>query len=121
MPPIPQRPVSEHEAAVLVPALSRASLGDVGPQMIDSISRLLVIGRCDCGCDSVTFERRTTAQNGYRVADGVGYLESGEEIGVLVWAVGDELAELELYNYGEEPAGLPQPESVCAHAHARKE
>jgi hypothetical protein len=55
------------------------------------------------------------------LADGVGYLKSGEEIGVLVWAIGDELANLELYNYSEEPPRLPQPESICPHEEVRRE
>lgn len=102
-------------------ALARAPLGEVPAHMVNSVPRLRVVGRCICGCDSITFERRATSHNGYRLADGVGYLKSGEEIGVLVWAIGDELANLELYNYSEEPPRLPQPESICPHEEVRRE
>lgn len=118
---VPPRYISEAEAAVLVATLTRAPLGEVGKHLVDSVSRLRVIGRCDCGCDSVTFQRRSTTQNGYRVADAVGNSPSGEEIGVLVWAVDDELADLELYNYSEEQARLPQPESIRPYEETRRE
>jgi hypothetical protein len=121
MQPIPPRLISTQEAAVVLAALTRAPLGEVGAHMVASVPRLRVVGCCDCGCDSVTFERRSATQSGYRVADGVGYLQSGEEIGVLVWAVDDELADLEMYNYSEELPRLPQPESIRPYEEARRE
>jgi hypothetical protein len=42
----------------------------------------------------------------------VGYLSSGDEIGVLVWAAAGQISDLEVYNYSEESARLPRPESI---------
>ena len=47
------------------------------------------------------------------------YLESGEEIGVMVWAIADEVTGLEVYNYSNDLAHLPAPESICPFEEAR--
>lgn len=119
MQPVSTRPITEKEAAVIHAALVRAPLIDVSPQIINSVPKLLVVGRCECGCDSVDFERHKSTDSAYRIVDGVGYLESGEEIGVMVWAIADEVTGLEVYNYSNDLAHLPAPESICPFEEAR--
>ena len=113
MQPISPRPINAKEVAVLQAALTRAPLAEVPLEIIQSVSRLTVIGRCDCGCDSVDFERKeTTGSIFYRLADAISFSETGEETGVMVWAESNKIVSLEVYNFSDDVAHLPVPESI---------
>lgn len=119
-PVVPPRPLTEAEAAVIAAAIARAPVGEPGPAGNYLTANLRVVGRCECGCDSVFFTTEDWASDQHRIADGLGYTEDGEEIGVLVWAGSRGLVHLELYSYTERPAPLPMPVSVCPFEAAKR-
>lgn len=109
------RPVSASEAAIIRGALQNASL-QPAEAFLSSVSSLTVIAVCECGCGSVYF--REPSQSEQRVADGVGYLPSGDRVDVMVWAEGTSVSHLELVDYGQANGVLPVPESVTSWEHA---
>jgi hypothetical protein len=113
MNPIEPRSLHAEEVAILKAALERAPLGEPCAASRTSIENLKVVGTCQCGCDSLYFSGIGDSSDQFRIADGLGYTEDGEEIGIIVWASGDQIVHLDLYNYGEMPARLPKAESVC--------
>lgn len=116
----PPREITEAETAVVSAALERAPVGEVPATLRASIPRLRVVGRCDCGCDSLFFAGIEGATRQYRVADGLAYAEDGEEIGIILWASEGVVVHLELYNYSERPAPLPTAGSVCPFEESRR-
>jgi hypothetical protein len=114
MEPVKRRPVSEKEAAVLVAALTHAPVSAEAATIAAIVPKLHVVGRCRCGCDSVYFDGALHGEAPtYRVADGLGYRSNGEQTGIILWATAGQLAHLELYNFTEGPARLPEPASLC--------
>lgn len=111
MKPIVPRPISASEAAIIKGALQQASLQPTDAFLV-SVNELTVIAICECGCGSISF--RGPSQNEQRLADGVGYLSSGERVDVLVWAEGTAISQLELVDYGQAKGSLPIPESVTS-------
>ena len=111
MKPIVPRPISASEAAIIQGALQHASLQPTDA-FLSSVNTLTVIAICECGCGSISF--RGPSQNEQRLADGVGYLPSGERVDVLVWAEGAAISQLELVDYGLANGALPIPESVTS-------
>ena len=116
----PARPLTEIEAEVIAAAIARAPLGDPGPSSSYLQPKPQVVGRCDCGCDSIFFEGIETAKEQYRIADGLGYSSEGEEIGIIVWANNGRVVHLELYNFSENLPRLPLPNSVCPFEESRR-
>ena len=109
MKPVTPRSISPAEAAVVRDALIKAPIGVVAQAMVDQIQTLEVIGRCECGCGSLHF--RPVQKGQYRVADGVGYLDDGEKINVMVWAADGHIASLDLVDHlGEGKL----PVTVCS-------
>lgn len=108
---IAHRPISASEAAVIRNALQHAALLPTDA-FLSSVNELTVIAICECGCGSISF--RMPSQGEQRLADGVGYLPSGERVDVLVWAEGTALSQLELVDYGQAKGVLPIPESVTS-------
>ncbi|MFO1245032.1 MAG: hypothetical protein U1E71_07605 [Ramlibacter sp.] len=78
------RSLSSVEIAVIRAALERANVGPVPDGMGEEVTSLMVMAECECGCHSLYFQ--PVASGDYRVADGVGYLPSGQRVDVLVWA-----------------------------------
>ena len=109
---ITERAISEMESAVIFSALRLAATEEISGAIMASVQNLRVVSQCECGCDSISFKRLTSSGNGRRVADGIGFTQNGEEVGVLVWVVADEITDLELYNYSDELARLPEPASI---------
>jgi hypothetical protein len=95
-------------------------VGQVTAELRASIPALCVVGRCDCGCDSLFFRGVEDATDQYRVADGLAYEEDGEEIGIILWAFRGYLVHMELYGYAERPPCLPAAETVCAFEESRR-
>jgi hypothetical protein len=120
MKPIAARPLSTSEAAVVQALLQRAPLGVTSAAAHVNLAGLRVVGLCECGCDSLFFAGIEAAANQYRIADGLGYTTEHEQIGLILWASGDAPVHLELYNYAEHPARLPNPASVCPFEGATK-
>ena len=108
---VPVRSISELEASVIERALSVASTSDDRDALLNQVRSLKVVSRCTCGCDSVGFHT-ATGEGGRMVADAAGETQDGVLTGILIWAHGEDLAELELYNFTEYPASLPLPSSI---------
>lgn len=119
-PVAPPRELTEAEAAVVSAALEQAPVGEVPATFQASVPRLRVVGRCECGCGSLFFAGIEGATGQYRVADGLGYTDDGEEIGVILWASEEAVVHMELYNYSERPARLPTARSVRPFQESRR-
>ena len=114
MQPVEPRPINDRELAVLRTAIERAPLVEVSAALLESTRLLRVVGRCDCGCDSVTFEHVSddSGEHGFRIADATGYHRDGEMIGVLVWGVSGQVSNLEVYNFTDNLPRLPDPSTL---------
>lgn len=111
------RPISETEAAVLRQALHRAAVAPISEETIRAIEALKVKGVCECGCRSVEFVTPEGIEQ--RLADGVGFLKSGDRVDILIWARNGHISSLEIVDH--QGAGeLPRPETVCSWGEAGK-
>ena len=109
-----RRAIRDDEVTVIVEALRVAPTADAAQGLAESAPSLRVVGRCQCGCASVNFVPGSGSQVSIPVADGIGTTEAGGTVGVLVWAVGDQLSGLEIYDLGagEGDQTLPVPGSI---------
>jgi len=93
----------------------------VDPSAVDLLSQvrtLRVVSRCGCGCASVDFEAPTGDQLPSIVADAVAAGPNGEQLGLIVWAWEGRISGLEVYNFSEDAAPLPVPDSICSYESA---
>jgi len=118
--PVTPRPIAPIEAAAVSALLTRAPIGQSCEASSHDIGSLTIVGKCSCGCESLFFSGIAEAKDQFRLADGLGYTEDGEEIGMILWASGSRIVNLELYNYSENPARLPPPDSICPFEEARR-
>ena len=118
--PISPRPITPNEAASIDALLVRAPIGESCKASSCDIESLKIVGKCACGCESLFFTGIDEAADQFRLADGLGYTEDGEEIGMILWASGSRIVHLELYNYTANPACLPPPSSICPFEEARR-
>lgn len=113
--PLEPRPVSAAEAAVLKAAFSSASLELDVARRLGGIDALVVVARCDCGCDTVDFQTSATSGAGHPVADGLGRTDDGKTVGVIVFGTDSEITSLEIYDAVGPVLGglrLPRPETI---------
>ena len=110
-----QRPIRDEEAAVIIAALKAAPTAADVERFASAVPSLRVVGRCECGCASVDFEVGGDPRESYRLADGIGTTRSGGQVGVLVWACGDRLSGLEIYDLGagDDDLNLPDPGTLA--------
>jgi len=107
------RPISDAEAAVVERVLDVAAVTDDAPALRTQVRSLQVISRCGCGCATIGFKHLTEGDRpGRMVADASGKAPDGDVVGIIVWAFGPDLAELEIYNYSERAARLPALTSI---------
>lgn|SRR5690606_11336228 len=106
------RSISDEEAAVVERMLAVATTDPSVSGVAAQVRNLQVVGRCTCGCASVDFRSSTDEQPWRIVADASGISADGEPVGLFLWAVDDGLAGLEVYNFSENPAPLPLPDSI---------
>ena len=104
--PITPRPLTETERALverlcILNAVPVSSSGDV--------TRLQVIGRCECGCASVDF---IPDEGSSVLGDAFGTTASGIEVGLLLWGRAGMVSGLEVYMLGEETSELPDPQTL---------
>ena len=109
-----QRKLTPEEAAVVERTLAVAAKDAAAPQFAKLVQALQVVGRCDCGCASVNFLYLAEGQIPRIVADATATSESGDNLGVMIWAHGDRLVGLEVYGHGNAPAPLPRLDSIAA-------
>ena len=114
MPFVPPRQISKEEAAVLAAALTRAQIRQ--PHHIDvaSLSDLWVHSKCACGCASIGFipESEKAPVETRLLADGQGFSEEGQEIGILVYGTDERVVEMEVYWYETSGAPLPRANTI---------
>jgi hypothetical protein len=112
------RPISEQEALVVAKMLEVFPTAAAGQLDLDSIKKLKVVARCDCGCDTVEFQGIDWSMPPAVVADGRGKTKKNDEVGVLIFANGPAVTCLEVYQLGEELARLPTIESIVLYGSA---
>jgi hypothetical protein len=110
--PIAVRVINTEELAVLEQALLSAPANGSAPPSLDRLGSLQVVGKCHCGCASVNFRRLKPGEIAEVVADAVGETPSGEQVGVLVFAISGALIGLEIVGYSDMPAQLPIASTV---------
>jgi hypothetical protein len=109
------RPISEAEAAVVERALAVAATDESAPALGLSVRALQVVGRCECGCASVDFCNPAPGQNAHIVADAVAKAPGGEDLCLIIWALNGSLSGLEVYSNSDNPAPLPELESISGY------
>ena len=110
--PIAVRAISAPERAVLEAALRSAPADGADVPSLDKINSLQVVGKCQCGCASVEFRHLQPGEIAQVVADAIGETSAGEQVGVLVFALGGQLVGLEIVGYSDTPAPLPVASTV---------
>lgn len=110
--PPPSRAISSEEIGIVERALRVAPTADFRPDLLGNLARLRVVDVCGCGCASVDFTIPPEGELRYIAADARAETHDGESVGVIVWACGDSVSALEVYNFSERPAPLPVLSSI---------
>jgi hypothetical protein len=84
---------------------------------VEEVADLLVVEECECGCRSLYV--KPLGSGDCRAADGVGYLPSGQRVGILVWASSGSVSALEIVDHAGANV-LPDPTSICSWEEAGK-
>jgi hypothetical protein len=76
------------------------------------LERLTVVARCTCGCPTVYFEiegNPATRKGEQIISDHLGTVD-GQDIGEMLFALGNQLSSLEVYSQAgsDKPFGLPK-------------
>jgi hypothetical protein len=108
------RLINSAELAVLRATLERAPVAAATSQVTAKLESLQVVGRCECGCDSLDFADSDTARRSQPIGDGIGTTRAGGKVGVIVWGTAEAVTGLEIYDLGAGAADLrlPDPESI---------
>jgi hypothetical protein len=108
------RPITADEVAVIQAALERASAAPEYLALSSKLSHLRAVDKCQCGCDSVDFEREDPEQRSKPIADAIGTTPAGGTVGILVWGRMDAVTGLEVYDLGagDNDIKLPTVESI---------
>jgi hypothetical protein len=109
---IPERAATDEERH-LIEWLLRGSDHPWAPALLLGVSDLQVIDICGCGCPSISFLAGAAGAKIVAEADGVS--PERIEVGVILWARNERLADLEVYNYGNSvPFSLPKPADLTS-------
>ena len=77
------------------------------------VGRLHVVGNCKCGCPSIDFKEKGTAQPWTPIGDARGISLEGLIVGVLLWGNDKEITGLEVYSEtGEKTFLMPTPDKM---------
>jgi phosphoglycerate dehydrogenase-like enzyme len=108
------RPLTQHEISVIRAAIARAAAMEVPVTLLDGLEELRVVGRCDCGCDSVDFVAHDPQRPSRPIADGFGETPAGGTVGIIIWGTNDALTGIEVYDLGAgaEDIKLPVESSI---------
>jgi hypothetical protein len=107
-----RRAVSPEEAGVIGWLIEHGEPGV--SEYADTLESLTVVARCTCGCPTVYFEIKgnPATRKGERIiSDHLGTVD-GQDVGVMLFALGNQLSSLEVYSQAgsDKPFGLPK---VC--------
>jgi len=80
----PNRPINADEVRVIRAALDHCAEIPNPSTLSSALDHLRVIGCCECGCASVDFAIEVPERK-RPIADGLGVLPNGEQVGVIVW------------------------------------
>lgn len=108
------RLISAKEIEVVRITLEHAATAPEFRKLIAGAEGLQVVGKCDCGCDSVDFVEQGKAVDAKPIADGTGNTYRGGKVGVIVWGTQRIITGLEIYDLGagDKDIKLPIPESI---------
>lgn len=75
---------------------------------------LIVVSKCNCGCDSVDFTGYGEVPGTKPIADVLGITPMGGKVGVIVWGTSEIITGIEIYDLGagENDIKLPMPDSI---------
>jgi len=107
------RPITAEEADVVREALKRAPVKQSRAALLESVSSLVVVDRCKCGCASVDFESNVAAGSSTSIASALGKTPGGTDVGIIVWGDDEHVTGLEIYDFEPESSmQLPTVESI---------
>ena len=115
IPLVPVRSISEAEAAVVERTLAVAATDPSASALLGQVRSLQVVAHCGCGCASIDFRIPVRGQIASIVADAIAKAPDGEQLGLIVWALDNQLSGLEVYSYSDNPASLPMLASICGY------
>ena len=79
---------------------------------------LRIVGGCDCGCPTVNFavgSRREISGPPRIIADFIGMTPAGIEVGVILFAAGEQISELEVYSLSGAEGKFSLPAIASLH------
>jgi hypothetical protein len=105
----PNRPINADEVRIIRAALDRCAEIPNASVLAGTLDSLRVVGGCECGCASADFaiaqpERKRP------IADGLGILPNGEQVGLIVWGTSEAITGLEVYDLSATVTDLPLSE-----------
>lgn len=105
-----RRSVSREEVEVISWLLDHGQPGAV--QFGNTLERLTVVAKCNCGCPTIYFEidgDPATSTGERIISDHLGTVD-GQDVGVMLFAINDQLSSLEVYSQAgsDKPFGLPK-------------
>ena len=110
------RPISAEEAEVIRLTMERAASAPNLENLDEYVTGLQVVGKCNCGCDSIDFVGHGEVSDAKPIADGIGSTPRGGKVGVIVWGTSQTITGLEIYDLGSGPDDikLPVPSSIAS-------
>jgi hypothetical protein len=90
------RPLSDHEAAIVNWMLRYAVPAGHLLHLAPTVPSLRVVGKCSCGCASIDFAKDGQSGNFHPIADAYGETADGS-VGLILWGHGDAITGLEIY------------------------
>ncbi len=109
-----KRKINIQEINIIRQALARTAVSPEIIKLETTVEGLTVVGKCDCGCDSVDFQEHNAVPDIKPIADGTGITPKGGVVGVIVWGTPKIITGLEIYDLGagDKDLTLPRPESI---------
>jgi hypothetical protein len=116
------RSISQEEAAVVGWLIEHGE--PEAREYADNLQSLTVMARCNCGCPTVYFEVEgdPVSRRGERIiSDHLGIVD-GQEVGVMLFALGRQLSSLEVYSLAgsDKPFKLPKISDLYAYEDSSK-
>ena len=109
------RPLSTDEKALVRWMIQNGD--DPDSRYLEELDKAVVIGGCDCGCESIDFQIGESPPDYSKTMDVISdwiYKGVGEDevFGAYIFTHGGHLSGLDLSTYSGPPAKLPRPEDL---------
>jgi hypothetical protein len=108
------RPLSAQESELLTWLLEHGFRG--APEFASQIPRLTVVGRCTCGCPTISFafDGVPVKRKGEQLISDYIADVNGHQMGIMVFQTNGLLSSLEVYSCPgtDEPFGLPPIQNI---------